>query len=677
MKLLKVFLPTGSVAYYDPPQDMPSDPIGRRVLVPSGDGHVTGVVAGLGKGKPKGEALYFVDDSPVVGRDEIVFVYQCAKDYLLSPAKVFSFLFPSAFFWKRKSVVKVNIKNLKGLDAFSASVVEHVRSKHQVSLSSLEKKFGKAPIKELIKKGILKVEERWVAPEPKKEVFLSLAVNLEEALSRIKKAQKKLLIETVATRKVVKKDDLIEIGFSSQDINDLLRRGILKETDPVFSEKERKEFPKVEGSFSFGQSAFFQGSLEESLGLLELLCKEEISQGRSVKVLVSHTDLIPTVKASLENAFGDSTLEINSSLTPKRLLTNWFRASEHPSVVVGSLIGLLCPQKDLSSIVLFDESSPAVRIRHFRGMDLRRLTLLRAKVSSLKVFFFGPVPSVSSYHFFSSKGGLIGSMPSSETVVLKVNSNTIVEEGLFKKLQREEGRILFLVSKKGYSHLFCDRCSLMAICPKCGGILTYFASEGKVRCKRCGFFSQEVLCPSCGLPLREAGFGVERVQEELKKLLKKDFLVSNYPYWFLSADVVVVLSADPILSIPSYDSEERFFLYIQRARRLAKRKIYIQTTLPTEYVKNFLEEDFYRSELERRRIENLPPFSRVVFLRIKDEDTARQIVDSFSPKAVLRQKGREFLVMIKISLRSSAEELRKLLWEKSKSIIDISFDEPR
>lgn len=97
-------------------------------------------------------------------------------------------------------------------------------------------------------------------------------------------------------------------------------------------------------------------------------------------------------------------------------------------------------------------------------------------------------------------------------------SHELIEE--LNKNRTDGKQSIVLINRRGYNtFVSCTACGEVVTCPNCSISMTYHAANGRLMCHYCGYsmrFTQE--CPSCHKPaLRYAGFGTQRIEDELEK----------------------------------------------------------------------------------------------------------------------------------------------------------------
>jgi primosomal protein N' (replication factor Y) len=261
---------------------------------------------------------------------------------------------------------------------------------------------------------------------------------------------------------------------------------------------------------------------------------------------------------------------------------------------------------------------------------------------------------------------------------LRAGNRSILSRALQESLQRTldagEQAILFLNRRGAATFVLCRDCGYVARCPNCDLPLTYHrpfpvrdVSAGeRLVCHHCNRHEPSPThCPRCGgTRIRYFGLGTERVEETVRQLYPGARLLrwdrdtasgldhERYLQAFVDhrADVLVgtqmiakgldlplvtlvgVISADTALHLPDYRAAERTFQLLTQVAGRAGRshrggRVIVQTYNPDHYAIQAASghdyAGFYRQELAYRCQLGYPPFSRLVALRLSDEDPYR------------------------------------------------------
>jgi len=355
----------------------------------------------------------------------------------------------------------------------------------------------------------------------------------------------------------------------------------------------------------------------------------------------------------LRPIFGDRLVSVSSFESPKQFLKNWFLAQEEGRIILTGRLGLLLPFKGLHAMVLFDDHY--TKLNHY--IDLRNYVIQLHQYYGLPFVYYTSALGVDAYNRIkSSAWELVNLGYAAKVKILKRRPEEIFTKELLSEL---EDNSILLVRKTGYSYAYCPRCAFLVECPNCKTFLTLGKNSEILTCTRCGW-KGPFACTHCGGEVVPYGFGIERVIEELEKygLVKESMHFDTKPSLSGTYKKVFLIHGDNLLSIPSLNAEEEFFKYIHRARAIATEDFYIQTFLDEAMIETYLSEDFLERELERRREENLPPFSKIVFA-VFTKDRVKAL--SSIPNLKVRTYGNISEVFVKVSYRQLRDVLPSIL----------------
>jgi primosomal protein N' (replication factor Y) len=650
---LKLALPNGRIAKVSAHFPYEDSPIGYRVLYkqPASSGK-TAIVVGMADGGEPMPELLFPDRRPLTSEKHIRALIDVSRAYAMNPWSLLYELLPSAFCWKEEEFVKVSDKKPLSLDRRSLEIISYV-SKKRRKLENLEKRFGKGIVQKLIDMGFLVPFKEWAMPDVSLKAY-RLAVKTQEALDRVKKSRRReelvRLIGYLSGVVYATEEELRAEGFSVRDVTNLTKRGLLAvmEEAPHWLSVNPNSLLKSERAVLYktlGKNHLILGEWKGLLERLKHLLEHVLRLGKSALVFCEGVNLIKSLYSELKVFLGNNLLRVSSLESSKELIGRWFTAQEKNSVVLGSRLSLLLPQRDLGLIVCFCESEPKLK----GIVDIRNYLFTLAKYHGADFLLFDTLPPMELY----VKGDLWDwelSPPTCEVEVLDRESSQVLSERtveLIKNHLKEEN--LFLVNKVGYGYAYCKRCGYIAQCPVCGSFLTLRVERSEVFCNSCSYKGQ-ALCPECGGPLVELGFGIDKAVDEVFKLFgsRENFHFDTIPRLGRKYDNVFVLHADNILSVPWYDSLERYFSYLWRSACIAERRLVVQTALKDnpvlEHLKNLDWEGFYKEEISRRQEERLPPFTKIIKVRLKTfpRDTFRDLPVDVSLRHT--PKGEEALI---------------------------------
>jgi len=625
--LVKVALPSGRTKRLELPDEV-KNPLGLRVLLRTESGKgLSGIVVGRAEGSPNAELVSIPDEYPLILPPSLEVARELSRHYLEPLGRVIWELLPSVFKEREEEFVYPGRSSFVGLDRVSRSVFEFVKKRGKVKLETLYSRFGSRLVRLLIERGLLVRRREWVG---EREVFVSLGVSLGDALSRLRSEERRKLVLTVSELGVVGVDELEALGFRPSLVRELIRRGLLRETDAREHGAKLRPFSFFEERGDLGKREVVSGSFGFVARGLVRLALGELKRGRSVLVLVPSAEDASLLVDFLSERLGDRVVDLRAGDVRRK----WFLGYEGSFVFVGGFKASFVPAR-LGSVVVFNELGPVRSIRG--GFDIRRVGFSLSRAFGGGFLLGTPFPSVES--FYLKKRGVLSLREEGRFARLRVfrRRGGVLAKETVDFLRGVEGSVLFVVLKRGYSYLYCEVCDAMAECPECGAFLRYTKEKGRVFCpvRRSHYSSVELSCPSCGGALREEGFGIERAREEVERVLGEGFEFDVVPRWGKVYDYTVILNADTLLSVPSYSARERFLGVVALALRSTRKEVVLQSAVLDEGFSRALEEgrlyELLEDELRRRREEFLPPFCRVALLE-SEEDISEELRERVSDR---------------------------------------------
>jgi len=419
--------------------------------------------------------------------------------------------------------------------------------------------------------------------------------------------------------------------------------------------------------------------------------------------------------------------------------------------VIGVRSSIFLPFDNLGLIIVDEEHESSYKqFDPAPRYHARDVAVMLGVIHKAKVLLGSATPSLESY-YNASQGqyGLVsmteryGEAQLPEFVLIdmkrerkqrkvKEEFSSILLDTLKENLEKGQQSILFQ-NRRGYAPwLQCEDCDWISECANCDVSLTYHMREAEIRCHYCGH-KEEVprVCPHCGSPrVKTMGFGTEKIENQLQLLIPEariqrmdldttrtknaynniirsleenniDILVGTQMVTkgldFDKVSVVGVFDIDRMVNFPEFRAIEKSFqLLTQVSGRAGRRastrgKVLIQTAnTGMELLKWVVEGDYtamYNSEITERKNFGYPPFTRLIKLTAKHEDsgiaqdTARKISEILTshlgktrvlgPEAPLVNRVRNrFLFDILIKL-----EREKVNFRAVKSLIQESVNE--
>lgn len=618
---LKLALPNGRILKVKTNFPYRGSPLGYRVLL---EGKTAIVVGFADEGEEV--SLSFPDSLPLTTEKHIKALVDTALHYSLNPWLLLHKLLPSAFDWREEEYIVLSGKSLSYLDKESLEILSWVKKRRRVKEENLKKRFGDKAIKYLIELGFLTRIREWKVPNLSQKVY-KLSLPIEEALQRLKNLKNKedviRLLYFLLERRYVSQEELKEQGFRSEQVKTLIKKGIVVQLEEEISQISYNPAKLKQETRAFlkplGNKTLLMGSWQ---GISERLFEElqvHIKRKESVFLFCDHVELLMDFYNKIYPLIGDRLLLLSSLQKEKDFVKNWFRAYEEEGLVVlGSRVSLLSPIKNLGLVVLLGDGVPKLQ----DGTDLRYFLFELSRYYGAKFCVASPLPPVGLCLKDSWEKEVFE--PSAEIIVIRRKPEEVLAPDtieLLKNSLQEES--LILVNKVGYAYAYCKACGYVIECPKCGSFLTLSKDKKTLFCNSCRY-KGIALCPECGRELSELGFGIEKAVEEVSRLFKTDSIhFGTVPELKRVYDNVFVLHADNILSVPWYDSSENYFSYLWKALSISKKRLVVQTVIEHNPLLEFLKqkdwEGFCKEELNRRKEENLPPFSRLIKIQVSKE----------------------------------------------------------
>lgn len=323
------------------------------------------------------------------------------------------------------------------------------------------------------------------------------------------------------------------------------------------------------------------------------------------------------------------------------------------SVVIGTRSAIFAPVINLSSILIYNEGSEHFYEKRSPGWNVRDIALIRARLSSLNLYFVGYSPSSEVarlieedwFTFLPVKSRLnltVCTQPFGELLPSRAISPI--------KSALKSGPVLFIVPQKGYAQAIrCSKCKTISHCP-CGGTLEKLSSVATISCHHCLTLFPQWKCSWCHHEVPAlVSRGVERHQQEIAALFPSiPTRISTADHPIMESDpvglflatpgmapfidggysAVVILEGNRFLNQPDLRSQERVReMYFSCASFLRKSgsMILIQdeghsiaTALTTWNPRISLQR-----ELQERRELNLPPYVRTAALTLESGDITR------------------------------------------------------
>lgn len=256
-----------------------------------------------------------------------------------------------------------------------------------------------------------------------------------------------------------------------------------------------------------------------------------------------------------------------------------------------------------------------------------------------------------------------------------------------QKAYTQHKRVLIFLNRKGLAHyIICRDCGQVPCCPHCQKALT-LKEDGAGReliCRECGYKTVvPEICPHChSWHLKAVGLGVEAIEKQLLdnlfpsqsiNLISRDELENDvglesllqkitpitiateiiFKPQTLPFDLTVVVNSDSLLNATNYLASEELINCIAQLKKLTQEKIILQTFEPQndfwDYWKQKPIADFYKDEIENRKIYHYPPFAHIVRITLGNKN-----------KTTGSHKANDLVTFLQTKTNKMSQEKREL-----------------
>ena len=474
--------------------------------------------------------------------------------------------------------------------------------------------------------------------------------------------------------KALQKAGLVELYYREAYRRPEIHLGEI-EPPPLLNEEQQKAFEGINALACSGKSGAallfgITGSGKTSVYIH--LIMEQLKRGKSAILLVPEIALTPQMIETFSSHFGDDVAVLHSSLSPGERYDEWKRIKAGKArLTIGTRSAVFSPAENLGIIIIDEEQEETYKSENAPRYNARDIAKYRCAQSGALLLLGSATPDIVSmymaqkgrYAYFELNNRYNDMLlPEVEIVDMKRelrrgnggNISSRLREELEKNISRGEQSILFINRRGANKLVSCGECGYTYKCPKCSVSLTYHSNNRRLMCHYCGFSRWvDESCPECGGALNFIGAGTQMIEQELDQIfpgigvmrmdtdsvapvgsheeLFERFRRERIPIMvgtqmvtkglnFENVTLVGVISADQSLYAGNYKAGERSFSLITqvvgRSGRGSKPgRAVIQTYTPeNETIKQAARQDyldFYRSELELRRMQNLPPYTEL------------------------------------------------------------------
>lgn len=552
---------------------------------------------------------------------------------------------------------------------------------------------------------------------PKYDTYICINYGMYNNDIKFNASQEKIL-ELLKENKKVKKEVLNKISVSS--VNTLLKKNILLEEKEEnyrynlineekikfnLNEEQQKVYKEIFNSINTNETFLLYGVTGSGkTNVYMKVIEDVIKNNKTAILLVPEISLTPQIIKRFTSYFSNIAV-LHSGLSDGEKYDEWRKINEGKvNIVIGARSAIFAPLKNIGVIIIDEEHSQTYKQENNPRYNAIDIAKERCKYHNCPLILGSATPSLESfarakknvYKLLELKNRYNNNtMPKVEIIDMNKEfkkasgyfSNTLIDQ-IKETLERKEQVILFL-NRRGYSSfLTCSSCGYVEKCPNCDISLTYHKSSNMLRCHYCGYATKrKKLCPKCQEEFKDYGIGTEKVEEELKSLIKdakiirmdvdttttknahskiiNSFLEEKYNILvgtqmiakgldFPNVTLVGVLNADIGLNFPDFRSSETTFSLLNQVLGRSGRgnkegKVLIQTFNPEHYAIAYTKSHdylgFYNEEMKIRKILKYPPYYYICSIKIISKDYNLASKSSYDVVNYLKQNIKNEIIL--------------------------------
>lgn len=427
----------------------------------------------------------------------------------------------------------------------------------------------------------------------------------------------------------------------------------------------------------------YQTDTADRIGTYKSIVREEFARKKSVLIIaptvVASEELVENVSKGIEARV----VLMHGSLSKQKQLAAWKKIleSDNPTLIVATPHFSAIPRKDISTIIIERESSRGYMSVRAPYIDYRYFIEAYAKALGARIILGDTFLRVETL-FRRESGEIADFFPlsyriekSAEIISVDLKAKEKEEKAKFKIMSEElhsmiehvgkkSEKMFIFTARRGLSpQTVCGDCGFTVECPVCKApIVLHQGKERFFLCHHCGNKRGALEgCVNCGSwKLVTLGIGLDTVSEEIKKdfpkrpifKLDKDSASTDkqardtVALFLKSKDGILlgtesslsflpelpysaIASLDSLFSIPDFRINERICHIVLRMLEKTSFYLLIQTRNSSNTVLKHLTSgtllNFYKEEIDMRRMVNYPPFS--VHIKVTVEDSRAEAAE--------------------------------------------------
>lgn len=518
----------------------------------------------------------------------------------------------------------------------------------------------------------------------------------------------------------VLKSELTKISVSS--INTLIRNNIVREIKEevyrtnlstnykdkqvILNEEQQNVVDEVLNSLNeFNPYLLFgvtgSGKTEVYMHIIE----EVLKNGKEVIVLVPEISLTPQLVNIFKSRFKSSIAVLHSALSDGEKYDEWRKILRgEVKIVIGARSAIFAPFTNIGLIILDEEHSDTYKQDNNPRYNAVDIAIKRAKTYNCPLILGSATPSIESYtractgayKLLTLKTRVNKNLPIVKIIDMKTEikkGNRILSNELIcditDRLNKNE-QVILLLNRRGYSTtITCKDCGSIIKCPNCDIPLTYHKMGNKLNCHYCNYTTYKPSrCPECNSDrINNFGIGTEKLEEEINGLFDKaktirmdidttrrkgsherivnDFRNKKYNVLigtqmiskgldFDDVTLVGVINGDATLNIPDYRSGERTYSLLNQVAGRSGRstkpgKVIIQCFNTKHYsiicASNNDYLSFYNEDMSIRKKLKYPPYYNLCLIKLNGTNYEKLFKEANKIKEYLKTNTKDIIIL--------------------------------
>lgn len=431
---------------------------------------------------------------------------------------------------------------------------------------------------------------------------------------------------------------------------------------------------------------FHYQNYKNKTAVLLKIAEKIVGDNKSVLIFEPQVPDVVSVLPYFTYLFPDKVATLHGEMSKTEYWQEWQKIKSGESkIVIGTRSALFAPAQNIGLIIVDNEESPDFKQSDQNPRyDVRETALRLSKLVGSKVVFTSQTPRPETYFFaknFPDAEYLPPKTFSSPSTVVDMNDEiknknfSSLSEKLKEKISdvlEKKQKIVLLLNRRGLSTMIlCRDCDHVFRCKNCQTPLACHDDEcnlpSQFVCHNCGAAEPvQLVCPKCrGASIKYLGTGTQTVEREIKKVFPKakvlridqdakiqeltsnipnadiligtQYFVRNYLSQIKNIGLVGVVSADTLIYRPDFRSGEKIFSWLTDIVNFAletKSLAVIQTFFPNNFVVQAATggkyDDFYKEELENRKMLRYPPFGKLIKLAYSSSEEKKCADESAS-----------------------------------------------